>query len=461
GIIYGTNRGHSCVQMESRMTAREESLNITQSEDCLVLNIWTPNMGNNTSSNDTSLKPVMFWIHGGALTMGSIAMYNGSVLATNDVVVVAVNYRLGWFGFMYGDREDAPGNMGFYDQLLALKWVRDNIHLFGGDGDHITIFGESAGSWSVSAHILSPLSKGLFKRAIMQSGAHFYNKDRDVITKSEALLMAKELANRLNCSDSDNWLKCLRGVHIQDILSYQFNHTRHVIHINEMKASWAIFPVLGTKFMPFSAQKTFANKIYDSDIDIMAGITKNEGSMLSEMFLGVPENLTQNLFKELVVNIDDLFHGLNADNVTDFYLRGVNESSSTELRQAFYGLYGDLFINCPTYLFTKQMAKHMMNKQNVYFYELTYQMSLFVEMFGLDEETVGIIHGADIPFVFGMPVLQSEFFTPEDVDFSRLVMKLWTNFAKYGKPDEQWPKLLGDNNLISVRDLNPGHMDRY
>ncbi|CAG2168331.1 unnamed protein product [Oppiella nova] len=106
------------------------------------------------------------------------------------------------------------------------------------------------------------------------------------------------------------------------------------------------------------------------------------------------------------------------------------------------------------------MAKHMINKQNVYFYELTYQMSLFVQMFGLDEETVGIIHGADIPFVFGMPVLHPEFSTPEDVDFSRLVIKLWTNFAKYGKPDEQWPKLLGDNNLISVRDLNPGHMDR-
>ena len=147
--------------------------------------------------------------------------------------------------------------------------MRDNIHLFGGDRDQITIFGASVGSWSVSAHILSPLSKGLFKRAIMQSGAHFYNKDRDVITKSEALLMAKELANELNCSDSDNWLKCLRGVDVQDILSYQFNHTRHVIRINETKDSWAIFPVLGTKFMPFSAQKTFANKIYDSGLKLL------------------------------------------------------------------------------------------------------------------------------------------------------------------------------------------------
>ena len=85
----------------------------------MVLNIWTPNVGNNNSS----LKPVMFWIHGGGLSFGSCDRYNGGPLATHDVVFVAINYRLAHFGFLYGDREDAPGNQGFYDQLLALKWV--------------------------------------------------------------------------------------------------------------------------------------------------------------------------------------------------------------------------------------------------------------------------------------------------------------------------------------------------
>ncbi|CAG2117152.1 unnamed protein product, partial [Medioppia subpectinata] len=91
---------------------------LSLSEDCLVLNIWAPNK---TSS---ALKPVMFWIYGGGLSGGSIFMdkYNGSVLATQDVVIVSTNYRLGEFGFLYGDREDAPGNVGFYDQLLGLKW---------------------------------------------------------------------------------------------------------------------------------------------------------------------------------------------------------------------------------------------------------------------------------------------------------------------------------------------------
>ena len=97
--------------------------NVTTSEDCLVLNIWTLN---SNSSQESPLKPVMFWIHGGGLVNGSIFImppYNGIDLAAYDVVVVSTNYRLGPFGFLYGDRKDAPGNVGFYDQLLALKWV--------------------------------------------------------------------------------------------------------------------------------------------------------------------------------------------------------------------------------------------------------------------------------------------------------------------------------------------------
>ncbi|CAG2119951.1 unnamed protein product, partial [Medioppia subpectinata] len=107
-IIDAIKVGKSCIQPNGPFTIMPDS---TLSEDCLVLNIWT--------TNTTALKPVMFWIHGGGLTIGSIFQewYNGSALATNDVVVVSVNYRLGPFGFLYGDREDAPGNVGFYDQL--------------------------------------------------------------------------------------------------------------------------------------------------------------------------------------------------------------------------------------------------------------------------------------------------------------------------------------------------------
>ncbi|CAG2110334.1 unnamed protein product, partial [Medioppia subpectinata] len=183
GIIDGTKSGNHCIQKIPKfgvLTGNE-----ILSEDCLVLNIWTPNVDNsNENQRKSDLKSVMFWIYGGGLSMGSIFRdkNNGSVLSTNDVVVVTVNYRVGPLGFFYGGDETAPGNAGFYDQLLALKWVRENIHLFGGDKDQITIFGFSAGSWSVSAHILSPLSKGLFKRAIMQSGSVMYNRERPALS---------------------------------------------------------------------------------------------------------------------------------------------------------------------------------------------------------------------------------------------------------------------------------------
>ena len=121
--------------------------------------------------------------------------------------------------------------------------MRQNIHLFGGDKDQITIFGQSAGSWSVSAQLQSPESKGLFKRAIMESGAVMFNKDRPVISKIEALKASKEMAKRLNCTDDKTWLKCVRNVSPHEVVD------NYVIAIMN--------PVIGTDFLPDLAQKAF------------------------------------------------------------------------------------------------------------------------------------------------------------------------------------------------------------
>ena len=129
--------------------------------------------------------------------------------------------------------------------------MRENIDKFGGDPNEITIFGESAGSWSVSAHILSPLSKGLFKRAIMESGAVMYNKDRPVLSANESLAMGQYMATQQNCSTSEEWLKCLRSVDAKDIVS----------------GTLLTYPVLGTEFLPISAQKAFETKKFNSGLD--------------------------------------------------------------------------------------------------------------------------------------------------------------------------------------------------
>uniref|UniRef100_A0AC34FFG5 Carboxylic ester hydrolase n=1 Tax=Panagrolaimus sp. ES5 TaxID=591445 RepID=A0AC34FFG5_9BILA len=143
--------------------------NVPMSEDCLYLNLNVPDR-----VEPGRKLPVMIWIYGGGFWSGCISLdiYDTKVLASEeDVIVVAMNYRVSMFGFLYLGIEGAPGNAGLWDQQLAIKWVHSNIEAFGGDSESITIFGESAGAASVSMHMLSQKSTPYFNRAIIQSGS--------------------------------------------------------------------------------------------------------------------------------------------------------------------------------------------------------------------------------------------------------------------------------------------------
>ena len=148
------------------------------SEDCLYLNVRTGNLGDNKSK-----RPVMVWIHGGGHSVGSsdLFYYQSNGLVEKGVVLVTINYRLGVFGYMSHpalsevDPNGVSGNYGTLDQIAALKWVQDNISAYGGDPNNVTIFGESAGGWSVTEMMASPLAKGLFHKAIAQSGSSTYH----------------------------------------------------------------------------------------------------------------------------------------------------------------------------------------------------------------------------------------------------------------------------------------------
>jgi para-nitrobenzyl esterase len=162
-----------------------------QSEDCLYLNVWTP-------ACDDARRPVMVWIHGGAFVMGagSHGVYNGRRLAERDVVVVTINYRLGAFGFLALGLESegrlpGTGAEGLADQILALDWVKRNIARFGGDPGNVTIFGESAGGMSVSMLLASPPARGLFHKAIAQSGAAHIGHEPDRSARVAHALLAE------------------------------------------------------------------------------------------------------------------------------------------------------------------------------------------------------------------------------------------------------------------------------
>ncbi|XP_037624343.1 pyrethroid hydrolase Ces2e-like isoform X1 [Sebastes umbrosus] len=169
------------------------------SEDCLYLNVYTPaNRAHNAKL------PVMVWIHGGGFALGSAAMYDGSALgAYQDVVVVLIQYRLGLLGFLSTGDEHMSGNFGLLDQVQALRWIQQHIHNFGGDPYSVTIFGESAGGVSVSLLLLSPLSDGLFHRAIAESG-HFLTKPVDELFHKHELLTVPFMTGVNN--DEGGWI---------------------------------------------------------------------------------------------------------------------------------------------------------------------------------------------------------------------------------------------------------------
>ena len=178
GLLEANSFASSCFQRTSSLDSESEE-EWSGSEDCLYLNVWTPNFSKEEIVNMDKKLPVMMWVHGGGNTVGSAAMYDPSLLVdTHNVIVVTVQYRmgpLGWFRHpsLFNDgssQEERSGNFGTLDNIMALKWINKNVEQFGGDSNNVTIFGESAGAHNVTALYASPLAQGLFHRAISESG---------------------------------------------------------------------------------------------------------------------------------------------------------------------------------------------------------------------------------------------------------------------------------------------------
>ena len=189
------------------------------STDCLFLNIWTPYLPFNDHSSTTELKPVMFWIHGGAFTSGTGSdptFDGGSLVSRGDVVVITINYRLGTLGFLALDDGVTNGNFGLADQITALEWVQQHIKDFGGDPSKITIFGQSAGAASVRALLASPKAIGKYAAAIPQSnlaGSNYATTYSQYYTiPQEVAVAADPILNATGCSNATSQLDCLRNV---------------------------------------------------------------------------------------------------------------------------------------------------------------------------------------------------------------------------------------------------------
>lgn len=233
-----------------------------QSEDCLTLNLWTPNP-------DARGRPVMVWLHGGAYSSGagSLPWYAGDRFAANgDVVFVSVNYRLGALGFLYlpGVSE---GNLGLLDQMQALRWVRDNIAAFGGDPGNVTVVGQSAGGGSIAAMMTMPRAKGLFRRAILQSPG----MGRPSRGAAEAAELGARYAHFAGIEPGDE--AALKQAPVEKLLAAQ----------GELGRSLQGFAVLSLPFSPVRDGRVIEGNIIErlqagagADVDVMVGTTREE-----------------------------------------------------------------------------------------------------------------------------------------------------------------------------------------
>ena len=233
------------------------------SEDCLYLDLYIPRNLSRVEHINTLSLPVMIYIHGGDFQYGTAMLRGGHRLASHgDVIVAGINYRLGVFGFLSLLADDAPGNFGLIDQRLAIHWIWDNIRELGGDPEQITIFGDSSGALSVGYHVVSPLSRGLFMRAISQSGTML---DPSVIDKTPQEKVVK-LSKSLDCPTISykKMLKCIRKVPTLELLNTA----------SELTQKW--YPVIDGNFLTKDPlQLLLAGKM--NHVDYIIGVASHEG----------------------------------------------------------------------------------------------------------------------------------------------------------------------------------------
>ena len=443
----------------------------TGQEDCLFLNVYVPE---NALSESDANYPVMVWIHGGGLQQGSGSFeeYGPQHFMDNEVIIVTMNYRLGPLGYLFLGKDDVVGNAGLQDQRLALQWVNDNIADFGGDPSLITIFGESAGSFSVSLHMLSPQSEGLFQRVIMQSGT-VLGSSWGMITTKNALGHAKSLSIALGCNSEEDELNCLQEKAAEDIIVK--SRFENVI---PGRIIWMPAPDYGysaNPFIPGEPKDLMSSGNFNRDVEVIIGTNADEGILFFFEFLLNPSQwdiLKDNfdiLGPSALFNIAMASHITQEDvkkahQIIDFYVGG-SDNINQEHTQGMLDMMTDAGFLHGTH---KSIKYLLAQKITLYHYILTYEGEYsFTQLFGVDP--AGVCHADDLQYqwepIFNLSSPMTGGLGPlrgSDLIVRNKIVSAWTNFAKIGDPtppdsEYSWTPLApgNENNFLNISGTTP------
>ncbi|KAM8799200.1 fatty acyl-CoA hydrolase precursor, medium chain-like [Eudromia elegans] len=453
GVRNATSYPPMCLQDKAQgqffsdyITNRKEKVPLEMSEDCLYLNVYTP-----SGAEEQEKLPVFVWIHGGGLVFGAASSYDGSALAAFDnVIVVTIQYRLGILGYFSTGDEHAHGNWGYLDQVAALRWIQENIIKFGGNPESVTIAGESAGGISVSALVLSPLAKGLFHKAISESGTAV----RALFTDNPEQ-QAYTIATVAGCQTSSSaaMVQCLRSKSEKEMeqitLKMEFTTLRLCRTSAEKCEQTALFisACVDGVFFPKSPKQLLSEKGINA-VPYIIGVNNCEfGWILPKVmkFPDITEGVDRDEARYLLQSILQFFSTAAVDAVCKEYIG--NTEDRAKVRDGLLDALADAF-----FVFSAiELARYHRDAGHpVYFYEFQHRSS---STLGVIPEFVKADHTDEIAFVFGKPFLAGNA-TEEENKLSRTVMRYWTNFARNGNPNgeglEHWPQYDLDERYLEI-----------